>query len=316
MLNIHLNGDIVRCPDIAAIRARLSERNDFERRCKYGKTEIYCEAWQKYISEQSEVKNFTDFGRCKLGYCANCPEMRQRKNAGNVKKNYEINNVVYRKMASSANYIIKTSPHTSLFINLTFPPYLKTHKYTKSFYYEQIANIKFSQFIENLRRHHGLLYYIAVRERGEDRGRLHFHCILSMPYTDFRSLNTYWCNVISDICEYSPNAVTHKKENYIIKNFGRALRYVCKYFAKSKGAKSESRILFMSRNLINKPLKCQSDIESILSGYKGVYIRQTSDYTTCFRVTNSNDFDRFLKNFVYPYFELPVLKSKNLIRSG
>jgi hypothetical protein len=105
------------------------------------------------------------------------------------------------------------------------------------------------------------------------------------------------------LCIYSPCAIQTKKNNVIIKNPCHALRYICKYFSKSRYQKSETRLIFISNNLVKKPVGLLGSAEDILKGYKGIYILQTSDYSTLYRITNNNEFDRFCKEFLYDLFD-------------
>lgn len=303
MLNIHLNGDIVRCPDIAEIKKRAQEIREKHQICKYNYHEDTCAAWQNSLQCYQAVKKNNQAGNCQLSGTEFCPGHLRQKGTGNEKKQYRINNVNYRKMSSAAHDMVKSSQYKTLFITLTLPPFRSKHKLTKSFFYEEYINQAFSRFIENLRTNYSCNSYIAVRERGENSNRLHFHLLCSIPFTDFAVLNRAWCNAISYLCEFSKTALRTTPETLFIYNPGKALRYVCKYFAKSRGSSSETRILFMSNNLIKLPVKVYGSVQTILEGYKGIYINQTSDFSTCFRITNSVDFMRFCNEYLYNLFE-------------
>lgn len=302
MINVHLNGDIVRCPNIAAIQTRLKEKNDQEGRCIYGTREIYCEAWIKFVQCQNKIKSFSSFGRCTLHCCDLCPMHKKRIDTGKMEKSFKIDNQVYRKIASGAHYMVKESEFKTLFVTLTFP------KFKKRINGKEI-NQCFSRFMENLHNNYSVTHYIAVREFGEKNHRYHFHLLLDIKYTDFRVLNNAWCRAISDIAHSSNCAFRTKRKTYIISRPGKALRYCCKYFAKQRGSKSKTRLVFMSLPLILKPKKEFCRVEDILKGYKFIFIQQTSDYTTCFRITDSKEFDRFCNQYLYALFELSDKKT-------
>ena len=304
MINVHLNGEIVRCPDIAAIRRRINERNEAEHRCKYGIIEWKCTRWQEYVKKQPDVKKFSDCGRCVFPYNESCPMHRKHVDTGNLKKTFKIDGIVYRKMASTAHYLVKESKYKTLFLTLTFPPFRKKHKLTKHIFENEILNSYFSRFVENLRKNYDCGGYIACRERGKKGHRVHFHILLSIPFIPFDVLNDTWCNCIKNICFHSNNALTSDPKTLFIRNPVRAMKYVCKYFLKARGQESDCRLVFISNNIIQKPKQTTVDLESILTGYKGIYIHQTSDYTTCYRITDPKSFDRFCNNFLYPFFEL------------
>ena len=305
MINIHLNGDIVRCPDIAAIRKRIKERNEAENRCIHGIIEWKCEVWKAFVMNQPEIKKFSDCGPCVFAYNVSCPMHRKKVETGNMKKKFKIDNQVYRKIASAAHYLVKESNCKTLFITLTFP------KFKKKVSYNEINNY-FSKFVENLRTNYACGGYIAVREFGKKTHRVHFHLLLSIPFVPFPVLNAAWCHCIKDICDFSGRALLSNPKTVVIRNPARALRYICKYFAKTKGQVNKSRLVFMSNNIIQRPKQYTDTIEDILSGYKSVFIQQTSDYTTSFRITDSKEFNRFCEQFLYPFFELSYKKNEDL----
>lgn len=292
----------MRCPDIAAIKMRIKERNEAEGRCKYGIIEWKCERWKQFVMEQPEVKKFSECGHCVFAYNESCPMHRKQVETGKQEKNFKIDNTVYRKMASTAHYLVKESDNKVLFITLTFPKFKKKVSY-------KIINEYFSRYVENLRKRYDCGGYIAVREFGKQTHRVHFHLLLAIPFVPFAVLNDVWCNCIKDICEYSKNALTSDPKTLVIRNPARALRYICKYFAKSKGQCNKSRLLFMSNNIIQRPKKYNERIEDIFSSYKSIFIQQTSDWTTSFRITDSKEFNRFCNEFLYPFFELSCKKS-------
>lgn len=332
MLNLHLNGDIVRCPDIANIQRRLIEQRLQQCRCKYGMEEIKCHAWINHCNNQPDIKPISQFGRCFLSCSESCPMRTERKINGLKTKNYKIDNVVYRKISSASHLLVKTSEYKTLFLTLTFPKF-KTHVTLKE------INRYFSKFMENLRKNYDCTGYIAVREHGSKNNRIHFHLLVSLPFIPFPILNTVWCNTIDDICEYSPNAVQTDPKTKFINNPIRAMRYVCKYFSKAKGQLSESRLVFISNNLLSEEIKtnyvnfdtgeitidvkrvsrikkqfpvCNIPYNDLLKKYKSVKVTQTSDYTTAFRITDKLEFERFCTDYLYILFRLPD-DSKQLI---
>lgn len=302
MINVHLNGDIIRCPDIKAIHLRAAEIRDIHRICIYNYHEDNCQTWQQSLTNWENVKKNNNCGRCSLSGAVNCPGHLLRSETGKKEKTFKIDNTVYRKMASTAHYLVKESNNKVLFITLTFPQFKKKVSYNE-------INKYFSRYMENLRKNYDCGGYIAVREFGKTTHRVHFHLLLSIPFVPFTDLNDSWCNCIKDICNYSGRALLTDPKTKFINDPARAMRYVCKYFSKTKGQVNKSRLVFISNNIIQKHKKIQDcDVQSILSGYKGIYINQTSDYSTCFRITDSKDFDRFCESFLYPLFELSVKK--------
>lgn len=307
MLNIHLNGDIVRCPDLSAIKKRIFEQNYAKRICKYNIHEDSCQAWQNSLRSWQNVKNNADCGRCLLAGSMLCPGHLKQKETGQQEKSFKIDNTQYRKISSAAHDLVKTSKYKTLFLTLTFPSFKIEPD-------EQQINQCFSKFVENIRKNYNCTGYIAVREFGGNTNRVHFHIICGLPYTKFDALNNAWCSAISEFCNYSKNAVRTTKETLFIRNPIRALRYVCKYFSKARGSVSKTKLIFMSNNLIKKPIQVTGSIQDILEGYKGIYINRTSDYTTCFRITNPEELSRFCHNFLYDafnnFFSYPIFNKK------
>jgi len=302
MINVHLNGDIVRCVDVSGIKKEQEKWRSEHGYCVYGMTEIKCSVCYDHFLKDKKIQSFSSFGRCILSGSDICPMHKKRVETGRMEKTFSINNQVYRKIASGAHYMIKEAKYKTLFITLTFPKFKKQPN-------EKEINKCFSRFMENLHNNYGVTYYIAVRERGRIRGRYHFHLLLSIKFVDFALLNAAWCSAISDIAGYSVNAMQSDRKTLFITRPGKALRYCCKYFAKQRGSRSKTRIVFLSMPLLIKPKREYCDIESILNGYKSIYIQQTSDYSTCFRITDSNEFDKFCTQYLYALFEMSDKKT-------
>lgn len=318
MLSVHFNGEIVRHRDIRLIQHRIKERYSKERRCKYGIQEIYCYTWQEKCIERPEIKKLSEFGMCNLCGSDLCPARKKRKQTGNEKKTYKIDWSVYRKLSSAAHYMIKEGEHKTIFITLSFPQW-KTksgtpakHKLTKSFYYDEITNKLFSKFAENLRENYKCSHYCAVKEFGKLNNRVHFHLLACIPFVDFRKLNRSWNNTIKNHCFYSNNALQSDKNNVILRNPARAVRYVCKYFVKTYGRESETRIVFISNNTLRRPVQIKEiDYNHIdlLKQFKGIRIT-TYEHVTVFKITEPREFNKFCIKFLYPLFECSVKKSE------
>ncbi len=296
MINVHLNGDIVRCPNIAEIHKRVQEIRDSHRICKYNIHEDNCDTWQSSFIIFQNIKKNGNSGRCSLYGTELCHGHVLQKEKGKSDKKFKIDNTVYRKLASTAHYLVKTSFNKVLFITLTFP------KFKRKVSYNEI-NQYFSRYVENLRKNYDCGGYIAVREFGKKTHRVHFHLLLSIPFIPFTDLNDSWCNCIKDICDYSRNALQTDPKTKFITDPIRAMRYVCKYFAKAKNQRSKSRLVFISNNIIQKPVQYFGSVGSLLSGYKIRFVK-SSDYTTCFRITDNFDFQDFCNKILYKFFDI------------
>jgi hypothetical protein len=310
MINLHLNGDIVRCPDVQDAKKKTREHYAASYKCPFGVIEYDCQVRNNYHLAHRITDERCD---CHLQSCRDykqeydesgflwrryvCPKMNRQYINSLKKKSFFISTQVYRKMASATHDLVKSSRHKTLFLVLSFPKFKKVPN-------EKQINECFSKFVENLRSHYGCTGYVAVREYGENTNRVHFHIILSMPYHSFIVLNRAWCSAISDYCDFSPCALRSKAKSLYINSPIRAVKYCCKYFAKSKFTRSETRIVFISNNLIKTPVKMfNTGVQTLLEGYKGIYIQQTSDYSTCYRITNDREFMKYCNEFLYDYFE-------------
>jgi hypothetical protein len=304
LINVHLNGDVVRCPDISVIQKRSWEIKDTHNICRYNIHECDCEVWKQSVTAWQKFNDIVP--RCMFSGSEMCPGHRQRNELGKQDKKFHIDNTTYRKLASTAHYLVKESKSKTLFLTLTFPKFKKKPSYNE-------INSCFSKFMENLRTNYNCQGYIAVREFGKSTHRVHFHLLCAIPFVPFVKLNAAWCHSISDISEFAVNAVTTDPKTRFVKDPVRAMRYVCKYFSKCKGQTSFTRLVFISNNIIQQPKKIVGErIEDILKGYKGIYINQTSDYSTCYRITDNDSFNKFCIDFLYPLFELSVQKFKPL----
>ncbi len=302
MINVHFNGDIVKCPDIKRIREEAHAHRMDNKQCTYGVKEGLCSIYTSWLQLSGLVSQFYNTP-CHLASTDMCPFHRERVALGKMQKTFKIDSQKYRKLSSSAHYMVKTAPYKTLFLTLTLGKYKR--KFT-----ENELNQAFSNFVDNL---HGEKYnakhYIAVRERGKISGRYHFHILVNLPFFNFNSLCRSWNSAISDFCEPSRNSITSDRKTRVIKNIrqpGQAVRYICKYFAKSRGQSSHTRLIFISNSLQVAHKTDYEHIDNILKDYKGIYIQQTSDYTTCYRVTDPKSFDLLCENYIYPLFEISM----------
>jgi hypothetical protein len=318
MINIHLNGDIVRCPDIANMLARNREIKDKHNICRYNVKELDCEVWKQSITAWQKFNDTKP--RCMLSGCDLCPGHQKRKLLGSEEKTYKVDNSTYRKCASSGMFLYNESKSKTLFLTLTFPEFKKNEYNHLLILTESERNIClnevnkcFSKFVENLRSNYNCEGYVAVREFGSNSNRVHFHLLCAIPFVPFDRLNAAWCAAISDISVFSRRAVTTDPEARIIRrNPARAIHYICKYFSKAKGQQSGTRLVFISNNILQRPKNMDAPLESVLDSFKFDYMKQTSDYTTCYRITDNKEFNRFCEQFLYPFFELSAKKSQSL----
>jgi len=283
--------------------------------CQFGVLESVCKIFCDYqmINPVMRLNIRCPLG-CRVGYDKDqdgitwnkyvCEKARERYINAISPKKFTINGTIYRKLSSSAHKLVKETKNKTLFITLTFPKY-KFKKYAKD---EKVHNECFSKFMENLHNTYKVTNYIGVRERGERFNRYHFHLLCDIKFIDFRKLNNAWNHAISAICYPSKNSLTTRRKTRFVHNPTRALRYVCKYFAKSKYCVSKTRIVFISHSLTLKPIRENLGISYFCKNYDLTVIHQ-NDYNTLFRIGKWSEFDRFCKEYLYPAFELTDKKS-------
>lgn len=109
--------------------------------------------------------------------------------------------------------------------------------------------------MDNLKTNYKLHSYVAVKENTK-RGRPHFHCVLDIPFTDFKKLNSAWCSSFRNYMPGSNNAFTTGRRP-IVSHVHDVSRYITKYITKTEAAqqtvKPESRQYFISENIQSKP---------------------------------------------------------------
>jgi len=275
VVNLHRNGDIVTHPDHAEnYRQRIANYRK-RGRCRYNQIVYLCADYLK-AERSAQQPRMINVRRCKYEKCHVCPFYQKQVENGKKQKQFGVTNTHYRKIADQAAYLKETHKHKLLFLTLTFGKYKQNEITGKQ------ANECFSKFIENLSQNYGRGNYIAIRERGEDRARLHFHLIIDLPFIDFRILNGAWCAATSEYCEYSKNALTTDREARFIKSTVSAVKYICKYISKCRGQKSDSRLIFTSRELAQIELTTDfsgNDFREILREFRSIRVYKCNDYT-------------------------------------
>lgn len=304
MIKIHLNGDIVRCPDTVNILARSRIRKVESGYCQYNIYKLHCDVYRKHGPVEFDgFKEHTQY-ECPLVKSYLCPLRQKQLEHGRKQKHFRMNNVHYRTIASAVHYMLKEGKHKTIFFTLSLGEFKNKQNETDKKLFESNVNKAFSRFMENLHNNYGIKYYVATRECGENNGRLHYHVLVNCKFIDFTDLNTAWNHALQDICYASPCSFRTRKGKVILWNPAGALRYICKYVSKSRGQISETRIIFMSMPCIIKSRELKYDIRDMLDTYKSVTILQTSDFTTSFRITDPTEFAQFCNLFLYNLFDL------------
>lgn len=125
---------------------------------------------------------------------------------------------------------------------------------------EKVRQAMYKKFVKNVSANYNVSGYIAVKEKGEKYGRLHYHIILRMPFVDYKKLN----NCLNEIhknfgFDGSNNLFTtnSKRRRNIIKNVEHVFRYVTKYVSKNNDT-FEKRCYFISDSVKSDAIKVET----------------------------------------------------------
>jgi hypothetical protein len=205
---------------------------------------------------------------------------------GQKQKHFYLNPTIRRQIRCAALRQYQMRKYKILFCTLTFPEKIS----------EKQANECFSKYVENLKLNYNLNSYVAVRENQNKKGgyHLHYHCLFDIPFTDFKKLNSAWCNTFRGHARFSVNAFTTGRNKFAT-DIRQVSAYISKYMAKSEYKKPgdfkqgeenkliapESRIFFVSDNVNCSPAKVPEVYIHYLMAKKA-FTRFESDYFTVF----------------------------------
>ena len=196
-----------------------------------------------------------------------------------VNKNYKITYGIYRKLAGAAMEMFRIRKNKIIFLTYTTTNIIK----------HETINKLWSKHLRNLKENYSVHSYLWVAEL-QNRGAVHYHILLDMPFYDFGAINNSWNNTVQGVSSYSKCSVrTDKKRTAIVRSPNRAVKYICKYMSKAiltPENKFYSRVYGITHNLIKKPVQVsEMEAEVILN-------------TTHHKVKNFEYADIFfLKNF-------------------
>ena len=151
----------------------------------------------------------------------------------------------YRLLASAASIMSKTAENKLIFLTFTFNEKLHLS--------DVVANQIWNRFIKNFKKTYDCKNYVGVLEHTEN-GTPHYHFIADFPFADIRDINQSWINSIITSVGTNHNfilgSIRLPEENKsVVDDTTRAVRYLCKYFAKGIGVKYQSKCYFISRGL-------------------------------------------------------------------
>lgn len=170
------------------------------------------------------------------------------KNDRKKARNFQLNYQKYRIISSAAIELIKTAKNAVIFLTFEFNSKLNIN--------ERDANRIWNKFIKNFKKTYGCEDYVGVLELTENNTP-HYHFLASYPYADITEIDESWKNAILNF--YDDNGVVigdflvgsvqlPKDFPSVVDDPIRCVRYICKYFSKSRG-KYKSKCYFISRNI-------------------------------------------------------------------
>ena len=289
MLKLQLNGQITSLPD-RPLKYCDTPANTLSEYEKYSYERLKKKQPNPYNPALNPDFDFSTtlhprFGETFLEYQAR----------GKKEKKYKINYLKYRQIFASILKSHAVNMDKMIFLTLTLP------KPRNGMISAENLNKCFSKFIDNMKQNFQLKSYIAVRERGEENGRLHYHFIASIPFVPFSKINKAWCSALSEYFYPSNNAISSAPKNVIIKDALAAAKYVSKYLSSTLKAKEEnSRVLFHSHDLTELAVDISEyNVKELLKGFK--YERKTFEFCTIYNI-DKKELKKFLKTVVFPLF--------------
>lgn len=213
-----------------------------------------------------------------------------RSNGKRIKK-YSIDTRTYRKIVSSAVNLYRCKVNNIVFLTLTFPGNIT----------EKDANICFSKFMDNLRTNYNVENYIAVKEFTR-KGVPHYHLLADYPFVDIRRINRAWCNTFPIDLPGSKNAVRLPKDHKsIVKDLYRCIKYICKYFGKSRDVEYSTRCHFISHEVCSRPIEIDYEIaEKLINTYEHLQL----NYHYCSIILLKDCFLDY--SFIEYFFKNPI----------
>lgn len=224
-------------------------------------------------------------------------KLRER---GKIKKTFVLSGKEKRKIRGSAIRLFKTRKSSLKWFTLTF-----TNKNVG----EKEANKLMSNFFENLKQNYHAKNYVVVRENENKVGEshLHFHCLVDIPFTDYRLLNDVWCYTCRYVMSWSANALT-SGDKKTIEDIRVIMFYVSKYITKAKEGESLTRFYFISRGAESKP--------AIIDFNTYIYLTTNFDckiiVSDYFTIVFLNDFMFLPEKFVLNIKKRPKKETKKI----
>lgn len=171
-------------------------------------------------------------------------------------RKFRMTKKIRTKLQCCAINMFRNRSNNLTFVTLTLPE-AKSHKE---------VNKCLSMFHENLKKNYGLKNYIAVGERGEENGRLHYHCLYDLPFIDIRVFSVIWSSTLGYYGKNAPfTCQLPKEENRsIVDDPLRLVKYLTKYISKSLNQEFDARCYFVTRQLLQNIYTTVEDSDAII----------------------------------------------------
>lgn len=198
----------------------------------------------------------------------------------------------YRLLSCAAVELIKTAKNKVIFLTLTFPNPITDEK----------ANRVWNTFIKNFRKTYHCNDYMGVLEHTQ-KGNPHYHFLADYPFQSVASINAAFSSAYTSVTgnSGSNNMVRLPKNSpSVVGDAAGMVRYLCKYFSKSRGQHYTARCYFISRGLRQRIEPIELTPEQYRALYENLNAAKVYNFdhcsVNCFEATKANELVRSLIN--------------------
>jgi hypothetical protein len=193
---------------------------------------------------------------------------------GGRQKTYSISSAAKKKISSSLTKMWYERRNNLTFLTFTFKNNDELAHIVQN---QKVMNTFFCAFLDNFKKTYKLHSYIWVSERTKNNG-IHYHVVCDFPklkrdrYEQFTNyFKDYFCDFllcnninIDRSIQYCSIGLPSKRDssgNYrgsVVRSIEAIQAYVSGYLKKSDRVETAGRIYAISRNVLEKPVKCES----------------------------------------------------------
>jgi len=157
------------------------------------------------------------------------------------KRNFRLTYQKYRLLSCAAILLLKQAKNRVVFLTLTFPKPIS----------DENANKVLNRFLKNFTKNYGCNNYLGVLEHTE-LGNPHYHFLFDFPYKKISIINDAFSHAFTGVTgdNGSSNMVRLPKDSpSCVDDHAGMVRYLCKYFSKSRAGTYTARCYFISRGV-------------------------------------------------------------------